>query len=279
LLALTRGESRTGSAEGRPTGQPVGLTRQIESAYYALRHTLLRGRVLRSKDPAGIQQEMWALLVLYQAIRAVMVTAVETQPGTDPDRAAFTIAVEAARDSLTTATGILPPPTAPTDLVGLIGSAVLKDLLPARRLRFSVRTVKCGISRHHTWNADDRPPTSADITAIEVTVHRPDPPHLPPTHQTMSATTAAHPPHGAPLGLDAPACPPGRATAVLAIIRSAPQHPWRARDIARTLGIVGEKALNSFCVQLSTWARQGLLTKTAPATYTITPSTALTPTP
>jgi hypothetical protein len=27
LLALTRGESRTGSAEGRPTGQPVGLTR------------------------------------------------------------------------------------------------------------------------------------------------------------------------------------------------------------------------------------------------------------
>jgi hypothetical protein len=27
LLALTRGESRTGSAEGRPAGQPAGLTR------------------------------------------------------------------------------------------------------------------------------------------------------------------------------------------------------------------------------------------------------------
>jgi hypothetical protein len=38
---------------------------EIETTYLALRHTLLRGRVLRSKDPAGIEQEMWALLVLY----------------------------------------------------------------------------------------------------------------------------------------------------------------------------------------------------------------------
>jgi hypothetical protein len=28
--------------------------------------------------------------------------------------------------------------------------------------------------------------------------------------------------------------------------------------------------LNSLCVQMSAWARCGLLTKTAPATYTIT---------
>jgi hypothetical protein len=30
----------------------------------ALRHTLLAGRVLRSGDPAGLEQEMWALLAL-----------------------------------------------------------------------------------------------------------------------------------------------------------------------------------------------------------------------
>jgi hypothetical protein len=41
---------------------------EIESAYYALRHTLVRGRVLRSKDPAGIEQEMWALLVPFSAL-------------------------------------------------------------------------------------------------------------------------------------------------------------------------------------------------------------------
>lgn len=122
-----------------------------------MRHTLLRGRVLRSKDPAGVEQEMWSLLVLHQVIRSVMVTAVETRPGADPDRAGFTIALEAARDSVTTATGVLPPAIFPTDLVGHIGEAVLASLLPARRARFSVRTVKSGISRYHSWNADGRP--------------------------------------------------------------------------------------------------------------------------
>ena len=68
-----------------------------EVAYLALRHTLLQGRVLRSTDSVGVQQEMWALLTLYQAIRRAMVTAVESRPGTDPDRASFTIALTAAQ--------------------------------------------------------------------------------------------------------------------------------------------------------------------------------------
>ena len=37
-----------------------------------------------------------------------MADAVETRPGTDPDRASFTIALEAARDQLTAAAGIIP---------------------------------------------------------------------------------------------------------------------------------------------------------------------------
>src|ERR1019366_9435825 len=61
-----------------------------EVAYLALRHNLLAGRVLRSQDPAGLEQEIWALLALYQALRRAMVTAAETVPGTDPDRASFT---------------------------------------------------------------------------------------------------------------------------------------------------------------------------------------------
>ena len=55
-----------------------------EVAYLALRHTLLNGRVLRSQDPPGLQQEVWALLALYQALRRAMVAAVESVPGTDP---------------------------------------------------------------------------------------------------------------------------------------------------------------------------------------------------
>ncbi|MER6441562.1 hypothetical protein ABT275_35090 [Streptomyces sp. NPDC001185] len=63
-----------------------------ESAYYALRHTITAGRNLRSGDRAGLEQEMWALLTLYQALRAVMVEAAESVPCTDPDRCCFTVA-------------------------------------------------------------------------------------------------------------------------------------------------------------------------------------------
>ena len=78
---------------------------EIESAYFALRHTLLNGQVLRSGDRPGLEQETWALLTLYQLLRMAMVTAVETCPGTDPDRASFTTAKEAAKTSS-------PPPRA-----------------------------------------------------------------------------------------------------------------------------------------------------------------------
>ncbi len=66
-----------------------------------------------------------------------MVTAVETRPGTDPDRASFTTALEAARDELTAAASICPD--GPADLPGTIGRAVLDTLLPARRPRYSAR--------------------------------------------------------------------------------------------------------------------------------------------
>ena len=77
-----------------------------EITYLALRHTLLGGRVLRSGDPAGLEQEMWALLALYQALRIAITDAVETVPGTDPDRASYQIAVETAQTLVTGARNI-----------------------------------------------------------------------------------------------------------------------------------------------------------------------------
>lgn len=237
---------------------------EIESAYYALRHTLLHGRVLRSKDPVGVQQEIWALLAIYQALRHAMVAAVETRPGTDPDRASFTIAVQAARDTITTATGITPthsPCGHGIDLTGHIGQAILARLLPPRRARFSARKVKCSVSRYSAYarhTKDDRPPTSTTITTLAITIHTPNPdrkqtaPSRPP-RQTRPHTTQP------------------RWDLASAIMASAPNQPWRARDIARTLGLRGEPALNSFCVQMSSWARQGRITRTGPGTYTLNP--------
>jgi hypothetical protein len=73
---------------------------EIESGYYALRHTMLGGRVLRSQDRAGLEEEVWAVLTVYQLLRTAMVDAVETCPGLDPDRASFTTALQTARDTL-----------------------------------------------------------------------------------------------------------------------------------------------------------------------------------
>ena len=141
-----------------------------EVAYLALRHTLLGGRVLRSQDRPGLEQEIWALLALYQALRRAMVTAAETVPGTDPDRASFTIALETARQTLTRAAGVI---TADASLTGRIGQAVLGGLLPPRRPRVSARKVKSPLSR---WNKADphRPRRSTPVTALTVTVSGPE---------------------------------------------------------------------------------------------------------
>ena len=194
---------------------------EIESAYLALRHTLLDGHVLRSGDRPGLEQEVWALLTLYQLLRMAMVSAVETRPGTDPDRASFTTAMEAARDQLTAARGICPDD--PADLPGVIGRAVLATLLPARRLRYSARKVKCATSRY--LNRDDgRPHTPAAITAIDITIRTP-PVDLKPgrTHRDRSTPRPPRPPR-----------PPTRRDRVTAIMNT---EPGRALGVPRAFRI------------------------------------------
>jgi Insertion element 4 transposase N-terminal/Transposase DDE domain len=226
---------------------------EIESAYFALRHTLLEGRVLRSGDRPGLEQEMWALLTLYQLLRMAMVTAVETRPGTDPDRASFTTAMEAAKDQLTNAAGICPD--GPADLTGVIGRAVLATLLPARRPRFSARKVKCATSRY--LNRDDgRPPHPAAITAIDITISTP-PLDLKPGRTRRDRTTPA------------PPRPPTRQERVTVIITSQPPREWSGHDLAVLLNVKPRNMLT----QLGQWAQQGYFTRTGFGTYKLnTPS-------
>jgi Insertion element 4 transposase N-terminal/Transposase DDE domain len=119
---------------------------EIETAYLEIKSTILGGRVLRARTPAGIDQEIYALLVTYQLLRTAMADATSTRPGTDPDRASFTIACQAARDQLTHAAGVIAGTV--IDLAGTIGQHILASLLPARRLRTSPRIVKRAISKY-----------------------------------------------------------------------------------------------------------------------------------
>ncbi len=84
---------------------------EIETAYRDLKSTILHGRVLRARTPAGVDQEIWALLTAYQALRLAMADATATTPAVADDRASFTIALHAARDQITRAVPSSPTPS------------------------------------------------------------------------------------------------------------------------------------------------------------------------
>ncbi|MGW4518616.1 reverse transcriptase N-terminal domain-containing protein [Streptomyces sp. NPDC004393] len=140
----------------RPTGPRAGgggaaqqcaaPTRQVESAYFAIKKSVLGRRVLRARTLPGIAQEIYALLTVYQAIRIAIADATSTVPGADPDRASFSIALHTARDQVVQAAGVIAGTT--IDLVGAIDRAVLNNLMPARRLRLGPRAVKRPMSRY-----------------------------------------------------------------------------------------------------------------------------------
>ena len=74
---------------------------QIETGLGALK-TEQRGPaiVLRSHQPAGVLQELWAMFCVYQAIRELAFHAA-THTNLDPTRISFKHAIETARDSAT----------------------------------------------------------------------------------------------------------------------------------------------------------------------------------
>src|SRR5690349_19366974 len=213
---------------------------EIESAFLALRHTLLNGRVLRSGDRPGVEQELWALLTLYQLLHMAMVTAVETSPGTNPDRACFTTALESARDQVTAAQGIYPGE--PADLPGAIGRAVLATLLGARRPRYSARKVKAPTSRYQARD-DARPHATTAITMIGITITTP-PLDLRPRR-----------PRPAPKGnKPRPPRPPTRRQQVIALMTTDPDRTWSGQELAAQLQINPHNLLTP----LAEWSRLGL---------------------
>jgi hypothetical protein len=151
-----------------PACEVVALYRErweVESAYFELKSTILGGRVLRARTPAGVDQEIYALLVTYQVLRTAIADAAGTVPGTDPDRASFAVALNGARDQVVLAAGVLPGPAA--DLAGNIGRLILASLMPGRRLRTSPRVVKRAISKYNARGKIDRTSYKA---AVAITI-------------------------------------------------------------------------------------------------------------
>lgn len=118
---------------------------EIETSFLELKSSMLGGRVLRSRTAAGVDQEIYALLVTYQLLRTV-ISDVTSATGTDPDRGSFTIAWQTARNQVILAQHTIA--TTVIDLVGTIGADVIAALLPPRRLRVCPRIVKRAISKY-----------------------------------------------------------------------------------------------------------------------------------
>jgi Insertion element 4 transposase N-terminal/Transposase DDE domain len=132
-----------------PAGDLIRLYHQrweIETCYLELKSTILGGRVLRARTTDGLQQEIYALLTVYQLLRTAMVDATDSRPGLDPDRASFTAALHAARDQVVQAAGVIADTV--IDLVGAIGQRVLTCLQPDRRVRTKTRTIKRSNSKY-----------------------------------------------------------------------------------------------------------------------------------
>jgi hypothetical protein len=217
---------------------------EIESAFLALRHTLLTGRVLRSADPCGLEQELWAWLTVHQILRRAMCDAAESRPGTDPDRASFTIALQAAADQIVNASNIV----GSDDSGAGIARAVLGGLLPARRPRISARKVKCPMSRYGTTPHETRPLTSRSLTHLDITV------------LAAAEQPAALPPSPTDTG---------RRSQVFRLLAAAdPDQDWSPRQIADALKI---DHIRSLSAQMSQWITQKFLITSGHGRYRLHP--------
>lgn len=127
---------------------------EVETSYLELKSTILGGRVLRAATPTGIAQEVYALLITYQALRTALADTALARPDIRADRLSFTVALHAARDQVVHAAATIADTT--IDLIGCIGAAALKQPLPARRSRSSPRVVKRAISKHRAKGTIDR---------------------------------------------------------------------------------------------------------------------------
>jgi hypothetical protein len=137
---------------------------EIETSYRDLK-TATRGpgRILRSRHPAGITQEIWALLCAAQLTHTARTHAAATA-GHDPDRISYTITLRAIRRALTTM-------TAATSIT----TEALATLLPPRRRRSYPRLTLTSTTKRHAARAHLTGATTRTITITPPATGLPSP--------------------------------------------------------------------------------------------------------
>jgi hypothetical protein len=147
----------------------------IETGYRECK-TYLRGpgRRLRGRTPDLARQELWAYLVTYQAIRAIIVRAA-AGAGLDPDRISFTAALHAIRRTIPAARESMPTALAS------IEAEILTSLVPERDGRIYPRAVSKPISPYPSRSTHPGP--ISQHAQYTTTVAAPAKPASTTTHQ------------------------------------------------------------------------------------------------
>jgi len=144
------------------------------------------GRILRGRTPDLARQELWAYLVIYQAIRAVICLAAASA-GLDPDQISFTTTLHAIRRTLALAR------TSPAAALAGTEADILTELIPRRPARICPRAVtrpsspyrsrgnhKAPISQHTHCSITIRRPGQTPHTHTDQPKHNGNPRNQPP---------------------------------------------------------------------------------------------------
>jgi len=130
-------------------------------------HQRLAGRPLRSQQPVGVVQELYALLIAHYAVRRVMHEAAATA-GVDPDRLSFSHALRVIQESLPEFQ-LVEAAEVPRLYQRLIRD-VARERLPERKPRSNPRVVKRKMSNFKLKRAKHAHPPQPTIKSFREAV-------------------------------------------------------------------------------------------------------------
>jgi hypothetical protein len=118
-------------------------------------HERAQRKVLRSKTPEGVRQEVYGLFLAQYAVRVHLAQAA-TAVGLDPDRLSFTAGLFVLTEMLDLA--LLVAPAATESLLGRMHTKMARHVLPERQLRINRREVKQIYHKYKPKKRDLPPP-------------------------------------------------------------------------------------------------------------------------
>jgi len=119
-------------------------------------HERAQRKVLRSKTPEGVRQELYGLFLAHYAVRFLMAQAA-MEAGVDPDHLSFTEGLFQLTEMLDLAL-LLEPEESTEPLARRLRHKIRQVVLPPRHLRVNRREVKQVYSKHKPKKREVPPP-------------------------------------------------------------------------------------------------------------------------